>query len=261
MTVGAVLPLVLTALAGLEAAARQDTADAATSAYQVAGVDVIHRATAPGDLVAVRLYLLGGTRQTDAAHAGIEALLLRAAAIDGRRAAARTGAITVLEPDVDWTLTGFDVLTEDLEPAWDALAGWVTGPAGGSLSDAGIARARDEMSSAARRRYSQPDSRLHALARQVLFADHPYGIDPEGTVAWTPLHADRSCPADHPSGWNHAGTRGNAHSGLGSEPGSHRDGIPCLRRHDTRRLYRNLRRRQRHGVRKRPAVSRRRSGA
>ena len=45
---------------------------------------------------------------------------------------------------------------------------------------------------AARRRYTQPDLRVHAIAQRAAFQGHPYALDPEGTVeSLTSLsHAD-----------------------------------------------------------------------
>ena len=89
----AVLMLVLPSSVAV-AGALQDS-DSATTLYETSGLAVIHRTTPGRDIVAVRLYLLGGVRQLNAATAGIEALLLRAAALDARGVMAPTGARTV----------------------------------------------------------------------------------------------------------------------------------------------------------------------
>lgn len=154
-----------------------------TTVYDASGLRVIHRATPTSDLVAVRLYLLGGTRQLTAETAGIEAWLLHAAVQEARRAMARTGSRTILDADADWTIVGFLALKEELDRAWGIFARWITGPAlsAESLSETAIRRAREALLIAARRRYSHPDLRVHALATQAAFSDHPYGLDPEGT--------------------------------------------------------------------------------
>src|SRR2546430_17444635 len=89
--------------------------DTLTTSYQVSGVRVIQRVNLATDVVAVRLYLLGGTRQLTERTAGIEALFLRAAAYgtaqfkddEARRALDRTGCGVALDPDLDWTVFGF----------------------------------------------------------------------------------------------------------------------------------------------------------
>jgi zinc protease len=174
----ALLSLVLAVRPGFAAQpAAHPPADTSTSAYTVSGLRVIHRVNPASDVVAVRLYLLGGTRQLTAATAGIETFLLRAVAFEHRRARARTGCIPTLEPHADWTVAGFVCLTRDLDSAWAAFVGALVHP---TLSDAAIARARDELLSAARRRYSDPELRIRQIARWAAFADHPYYLDPEG---------------------------------------------------------------------------------
>src|SRR3989442_13836362 len=96
-------------------------ADTLTPAYDVAGIRVLQRCRESGDIVGVRLYLLGGTRQITERTAGIEPLMLRAAAYHGGRALDRTGSVVVLEPEADWTVYGFTGLVEDLDATWRAF--------------------------------------------------------------------------------------------------------------------------------------------
>ena len=161
-------------------------ADTTTTSYVVSGVRVIQRSSQAHDVVAMRLYLLGGTRQLTERTAGIEPLLLRAAAYgteqfpgdEARRALARTGAVTVIEPELDWTVCGFTVLAGDLDAAWRVFADRIMHP---TLAEQDVAQARARLLTEAHRRYTEPDERLHALAMQALFADHPYALDPSGT--------------------------------------------------------------------------------
>lgn len=166
-TVGAVSP-----------AARAGTDSATTAVYDAAGIRVIHRFTPASEIVAVRLFLLGGTRQLTPATEGIEALLLTAAVSETQRTLARTGARSLVEPGPDWTATGFVALRRDFATAWSVFAGWFE-PV--PRADSAIDRARNLLLSAARRRSSHPDLRIQAIARRVAFRDHPYALDPEGT--------------------------------------------------------------------------------
>src|SRR5882724_2855184 len=63
----------------------------------------------------------GGTRQITEHTAGIEPLMLRAAAYRGGRALDRTGSVVALEPEADWTVYGFTGLVEDLDATWRAF--------------------------------------------------------------------------------------------------------------------------------------------
>jgi zinc protease len=146
--------------------------------YEIAHVPVIHRVNTGSDIVAVRLYLLGGARQLTHESAGIEALLLRAAALEHGPALGRTGCRTVLNPARDWTVTGFTGLLSDLDSMWVAFARQLARPA---FSRESLERARGELMTAARRHYSEPDLRVQTLAWQGVFQGHPYEFNPLGT--------------------------------------------------------------------------------
>ncbi len=150
-----------------------------TTQYDVAGVKVIHRHAPASEVVAVRLFLLGGTRQLAAATQGIEALLLTAAEGASQRRLAALGARTFVDPAADWTAVGFVSLPRDFAAAWRLFADWLS-PV--PPPDTAIDRARKVLVSAAERRYSHPDLRVQEVARAAAFPDHPYALDPSGTT-------------------------------------------------------------------------------
>jgi zinc protease len=156
------------------------TPDTLSTAYDVSGIRVLQRRTENSDIVAVRLYLLGGTRQLTPRTAGIEPLLLQAAAYSAGRAFDRTGSVLRLEPEADWTVYGFTGLVADLDASWRAFSDRLVQP---TLSDEAIARARARLLVQAHRRYTEPDQRISLIAMRALFRDHPYAIDPGGTEA------------------------------------------------------------------------------
>lgn len=182
----------LAALFGVGADARSPSAarpvapDSLTFEYEVSGLHVVQHVNRANDLVAVSLYLLGGTRQISEQTAGIEALLLRASANgtehypDGQseRAMAHTGSIEVLSPEADWTVVGFVGLRQQLDSTWQVFADRLMHP---TLTPEAVRFARDQMLTAVRRRYSDPDERIRLIANQVTFAGHPYALDPAGT--------------------------------------------------------------------------------
>ena len=161
-------------------------ADTVTVLYEASGVRVIQRYSPATDIVAVRLYLLGGTQQLTERTAGIEALLLRASGLgtelfpgaEAHRAMDRTGSIVTLEAELDFTVFGFTGLGGDLDAAWSVFADRLVHP---TLSEQDVAQARARLLSEARRRNTQPDARLTAIAMQALFHGHPYALDPDGT--------------------------------------------------------------------------------
>lgn len=154
--------------------------DSLTAAYDVAGVRVVQRRTENSDIAAVRLYLLGGTRQLTERTAGIEALLVDAAAYDAGRALDRTGSVVTRRTEADWTVVGFTGLVADFDTAWRAFAAQLVLP---TLSNEAVAHARRRLITRAHRRYTEPDQRLRIIALRALFRDHPYSLDPAGTEA------------------------------------------------------------------------------
>lgn len=164
----------------------QQPTDTLTTSYDVAGLHVIQRVNHATDIVAARLYFLGGTRQITEATAGLEALWLRATGYytprypgdKGPRAMARTGAVVDMYSDVDWSVLAFTGLARDFDAAWNPLTDRVMNA---SLPDQAIVNARARLVTEAHARYTNPDERIRIIANKSMFPDHPYSLDPEGT--------------------------------------------------------------------------------
>jgi zinc protease len=163
-------------------------ADTLTVSYNVSGLHVLQRVNRSTDIVAARLYFLGGTRQLAEATAGIEALWLGATGYgterypgdEARRALDRTGSVVEMETGADWSVLGFTGLAQDFDAAWDVLADRVVKP---SLSDQAIGQARNRLVTRAHTRYTDPDQRIQVIASRSMFPHHPYSLDPDGTEA------------------------------------------------------------------------------
>ena len=153
--------------------------------YLVGGIRVIQQVDTSTRLVAVGVYLLGGTRLLTPMTAGIEELFLDAAARGskayprgrGIRALARTGTIETFAVDEDWTAVWLQGFAADIDSSWAVLADELVNP---TLSDTLVGLARDGLLAAARTRYQDPEQRIRALAESVMFAGHPYAVDPRG---------------------------------------------------------------------------------
>jgi zinc protease len=167
---------------------RRVSFDSATARFDVDGVRVIHRPNYGTDVVAVNLYLLGGTRQLTPATQGVEALLVRAGEYgsagypggEQRAAWGRTGSALALSADADWTLYGFRGLGDEFDASWDVWADRLLRPA---LAESSLAVVRGRLVSRARRRRADPDGLAFAAADSVAYAGHPYALDPAGTEA------------------------------------------------------------------------------
>lgn len=175
-------------LAVAAADGRRVSFDSATTRFDVDGVRVIHRPNYGTDVVAVDLYLLGGTRQLTAATQGIEALLVRAGEYgsagypggEQRAAWGRTGSVLATATEADWTLYGFRGVRDDFDASWDVWADRLLRP---TLAARDLAVVRAKLVSRARRRRADPDGLAFVAADSVAFAGHPYALDPTGTEA------------------------------------------------------------------------------
>jgi zinc protease len=168
-----------------------------TVAYTVNGVQVIQRIDTTTKLMAVGVYFLGGTRILTPANAGIEDLYFRAAERGsknyprgtGARALARTGSFVWMNVGEDWTTLWLEGFAADIDSTWAVVADEIVNP---TLSDTAVGLSRDELLAAARGRAQDPQERLAFVAESVMFAGHPYEVDPRGNPeSITSLSADK----------------------------------------------------------------------
>ncbi|MGH7688032.1 MAG: M16 family metallopeptidase [Gemmatimonadaceae bacterium] len=186
-TIAAALALAVVAIISVvPAAAQQGPIDTSTTSFTVNQVQVILRHNSANDVVAANVYLLGGTRQLTERTAGIEVLMLSAS--DGgtrefpravlQTITARTGATIVINPSLDWTTFGLRTLRQSFDSSWAVFADRLVAP---RLDSADIARARRQMITTASQAAADPDVVVARLADSLLYANHPYRLDPDGT--------------------------------------------------------------------------------
>ena len=162
--------------------------DSLTVTYEVAGVKVIHRPIATNDVVAVNLYLLGGSRQTRAAAAGIEPFLLYASEHGtqrypgeaARRALAHTGSWIRITATPYYSGIGFRGIKQEFDSTWAVFADRVMHP---SLDSAAMEIARARLLTAVKAERESPESHAAALADSLAYESHPYAIPALGTEA------------------------------------------------------------------------------
>jgi zinc protease len=160
--------------------------DSITTGFTVGGVRVILRPNYATDVVAVNLYLLGGTRQLTPATQGIEPLLLSVAEYgsahypenSSRASWGRTGSRIVVDAESDWTLYGFRGVRQEFDSSWNIFADRLMHP---SLASHDVQVVRARMMATLHRRRDDPDGFVSLLADSVAFAGHPYGLEPDGT--------------------------------------------------------------------------------
>ena len=160
--------------------------DSVTTSYMVNGVKVIQRPNAANDVVAVNLYLLGGVRQLTPATQGIEPLLLSASEYGSanypagalRRAWALTGSVMTISPEPDWTLYGFEGIRQEFDSSFAVFADRLMHP---TLAPKSVKLASARLTTRLRQRKANPDGLVLILADSIAFANHPYGLTPDGT--------------------------------------------------------------------------------
>jgi len=160
--------------------------DSITTAFTVGGVRVILRPNYATDVVAVNVYLLGGTRQLTPATQGIEPLLLHVAEYgsahypeeSSRTAWGRTGSRLVVDAESDWTLYGFRGVRQEFDSSWNIFADRLLHP---TLVPRDVELVRRRMMATFHRRRDDPDGFVSLLADSAAFAGHPYGLEPDGT--------------------------------------------------------------------------------
>jgi len=157
-----------------------------TTSFDVGGVHVILRKNTANNVVAVNLYLLGGTRQINRGNAGIEPFLLEVSdrgttkyprAILRRKMSA-LGSEIVTAPSDDWTMFGIRATKEVLDSTWAIFASRLMEP---TLDPADVTLLRSQFLSGVSQRRDDPDALAEFLADSIAFSGHPYGIPVTGT--------------------------------------------------------------------------------
>ena len=155
--------------------------------YEVNGLRIVHQVTPPAtDIVAVRLYLLGGARQVPAELAGVEPFLLMASAYgteayrgeEARRALAKTGSSIDISAGADWTSYSFGGLKQEFDSTWSVFADRLMHP---TLDSAAIEVVRQRLLGRVARRHASPEDYAWFLSDSLAFDGHPYAVDPDGS--------------------------------------------------------------------------------
>lgn len=159
--------------------------DSQTVRFSVDGVNVIHRRTNTG-LVVANLYLLGGVHLVTPASAGIEPLLLelsergtrRYPGESLRRAMARTGSAIGVAAADDYTVFGLRTTTERVDSTWSIYADRLLAP---TFVPSDFEFVQQSRIAALAQRADDADSQLEYLSDSVAFVGNAYALSPHGT--------------------------------------------------------------------------------
>ena len=169
-------------------ASRVGPLDSLTITYEVAGLKVIHRPVSATDVVAVNLYLLGGSRQVTPSTAGVEPFLLYASEYGtqrypgdaARRALAHTGSWINVGATPDYSRITFRGIKQEFDSTWAVFTDRLLHP---TLDSAAMAITRGQMLTSIKAENESPDAQAARVADSLAFESHPYGIPPLGTEA------------------------------------------------------------------------------
>jgi zinc protease len=156
--------------------------------FRVAGVHVVHKPIAANDVIAVRLYVTGGSAALTPATAGIERMIV-ATATRGTEKYTRdqftarstaTGSEISGEANRDYTVMSLRAVRQNWDDAWDLFTQAVVHP---TFPKAEVELARAQRVNDLKQRTDNPDSYLELLSDSVTYAGHPFAVDPLGTPA------------------------------------------------------------------------------
>jgi zinc protease len=157
-----------------------------TSKFYVSGIPVIFKPVTANDVVAVRLYVRGGSGNLTPGNAGIEDFMLEAATrgtskYDKDAFTARlveTGTKIHADAGYDFSTLALLSVKQHWNEAWDLFTQAALHP---TFPAAEVELVRGQLLDAVRRIPDQPDSYLSYLADSSFYAGHPYAVRPEGT--------------------------------------------------------------------------------
>ena len=181
--------IVVVAVAGLSIVAPESSAQrVAASKFQVSGIPVILKPVTANDVIAVRLYIRGGSSNLTPANAGIESFMLEAAthgtakytkdAFNERLT--ETGTSISSDAGFDYSLMALQAVRQHWNDAWDLFTEAALKPAFPANE---VELVRAQLVDNLKRIPDDPDTYLSYLADSSLYAGHTYAVLPGGTPA------------------------------------------------------------------------------
>ena len=170
----------------LPAAAPAQTAVPVTR-FTVSGITVIQKSVIANDVVAIRLYLKGGSAALTPATAGIERMVMEVATHGTEKytrdqfadLSTSTGTEFGSLTEFDYTVFTAQAVRQNWDDAWDLFTQAVLHP---TFPADEVEQVQAQLLDALKQNHDLADPHLNELADSMLYAGHPYAVDPEGTV-------------------------------------------------------------------------------
>ena len=168
-------------------AAQEEARGPVVSEFVAAGIPVIYKPIEANEVIAVRLYLRGGSANLTAETAGIESFMTAAATRGTEKysrdefaaRSAATGTAIGANANPDYTVITLQAVSEHWDEAWDLFTQAALHP---TFPADEVALVRDQIVNQLKGRLDNPDAFLALLANEQFYGGHPYEIDPLGTV-------------------------------------------------------------------------------
>jgi len=156
--------------------------------FTVAGIPVILKPIAANDVIAVRLYLKGGSAALRPGKEGIENFIgivaeRGTAKYSGDEFAARatsTGTRIGFDISNDYTAFIGQGVRQHWNETWDLFTQAALHPI---FPEEEVEQARGRILNAIKQRVDNPDDHLNMLADSVMYAGHAYALDPAGSIS------------------------------------------------------------------------------
>ncbi len=163
-------------------------APAPANEFEVAGIPVIFKPVEANEVIAVRLYMKGGSANLSAEQAGIDQLLGEVSTRGTERFSREeftnrldaAGAEIDADASYDYAVWALQTVEAHWDEAWDLFAQAVRHP---SIPPDELELVRAQLLSGLNQRRDDADAYLSLLSDSVLYAGHPYATDPSGTLA------------------------------------------------------------------------------
>lgn len=159
--------------------------------FTVAGIPVIYKPVRANDVVAVRLYLRGGSANLSAKCAGVELMMLGLTTQGTQKydkdafaaKAVETGTSIGADGNYDYSVLTLQAVRQHWETAWDLFTQAALKP---TFPASEVDLAKGQTLNGLKQLQDDPDSYLTYLADSVFYAGHPYAVRPGGTTASVP---------------------------------------------------------------------------
>jgi zinc protease len=179
------------------AVSAQGSAANQVTEFDVNGMKVLIKQRPGTPTVAAGLFIRGGVRNTTAENAGIESFALSVATEGGklfpqqvlRKETARTGTAIGSGSSYDYSVISLACTQPNFDKAWQMFVDVAINPA---FTKEAVERIRENILTGLRAQNDSPEGSLQSALERVVYAGHPYSIDPQGSVE----NVSRFTPAD-----------------------------------------------------------------